>query len=997
MALGLKGKILFRRASIIALGPVLLAGFLRAASVPAPAPKCPERQLSCPAKFITCMAWDKFRQCVWVGTEGHGIYEYRPWARQGKRWLHFSKANGLSDNSCYAIAIDDKARVWAGTDRHGVDVFINRNKPWQRYDVLPLVHKGRFGPLGSHPFCIGVDPYTHAVWLGTEAGISIYSTRRHDWHYLTVANGLPSNQINAIGFLPQGKVIVGTQCEGLDIGTPERHRPLLSKGEMVLSTLPGFRDPYKWRVITGPFHTPASATGDGLPDSLINAIATSRVAQGVHGELSAYQIARAARHQSLYVGTDSGLAVSRNGGASWRFEQGRDYAARVLGLFHPPAGFHAPPEAQLANLLSGEHITCIARDAAGNLWLGFWRDGCMVISPHGQHIYRTDGDPRFAKVDSYVQAILPLPNGKVLVGRYGHGVSVINPGKLADWLKPANGTPLAQITAPNRMLMPVMVSYPKAAAVPSVQQIVALRNALVKIRPDRSTAPEIISLSDDWRTRGNELDNYGRLQGYLGAMNHIIDQFTSEAGWFHASCEGYMNQYWNPKDGIRRWVSNKFTTDPRALENPSTGSRTMSSWDDHGEAYSPTIDGPNLYFTLALPPGTYVMSLYFVNDDAHAGAWNRPRDYGIQIRPTKRLSLESYGKLPFNGGPGVRAFASAAVYSAARVANFFNGVYKRFLVVLPAAGGRMLTIRVDRNHSTNTITSGIFIDRLFALPKQRVVPPLVLEHRPFRSWQQWRRTPIPSEEVAEVAKIFYRGDLLQFKLGHGMTRHMVYQDAMSTARQEILSRDVLRPHPRPLPTPPVPQQLIQQLREAAPANRWRILHKIGQAQAAFRHRLWATPAGCRELLRLFEAHLSPADLAVQAVMRQLLYLRQADAGAFVTDARPAVVELCHFLLMGGPGSRAAADLVGKRPAAGWPVFSRYYLASLAADVGMPVAAEHIYFRTDNYQLFGYSWESKHKKEKLPQDGVAYQRLFRRWTQKQQERKMLKWPERQNNG
>ncbi|MGC9261759.1 MAG: ligand-binding sensor domain-containing protein, partial [Phycisphaerae bacterium] len=506
----------FLVAALVAASPVFAQGADVGGQRPAakPALPSPERQLSCPAHFITCMAWDKFRGAAWIGTEDYGVYEYRPWAWQGKRWVQFSKANGLSDNSCYAIAVDDKARVWAGTDRHGVDVFISRNKPWQRYDVLPLVHKGRFGPLGSHPFCITVDPYTHAVWMGTEAGISIYSTRKHGWNYLTVANGLPSDQINAIGFLAEGRVIVGTQCEGLDIGTPEPSRQVAGKN-MVLSAMPGFRDPYRWQVITGPFHTPDMASGSGLPSSLINAIAVSATALPT-ARLSAYQLARAARHQRIYVGTDSGLAITRNGGQSWRFEQGRDYAARVLGLFHPPADFRAPPQAQLANLLSGEHITCVARDAVGNLWLGFWRDGYMVISPHGHHIYRTDGDPRFAKVDSYVQAILPLPNGKVLIGRYGHGISIINPDKLAKWLRPGRNVQLARIDRPSRMLMPVMVKFPKAAAIPTPRQIVALRNALLKIKPDNSTAPEIIPLSDDWRTRGRELGSYGRLLGFLG-------------------------------------------------------------------------------------------------------------------------------------------------------------------------------------------------------------------------------------------------------------------------------------------------------------------------------------------------------------------------------------------------------------------------------------------------------------------------------------------------
>ncbi len=669
------------------------------------------------------MAWDKFRHCMWIGTEGHGVYEYRPWASGGKRWLQFSKTNGLSDNSCYAIAIDDNARVWAGTDRHGVDVLTSSRKPWQRYDVLPLTHKGRFGPLGSHPFCIAVDPYTGAVWLGTEAGISIYSTRRHAWRYLTGANGLPSDEINAIGFLPQGRVVLGTQCNGVDIGTPEARRR--RESQMVLSSLPGFRDPYRWQVITGPFHTPDSATGRGMPSSLINAIAVPLTALPT-ARLSAYQTARAARHQHIYVGTDSGLAISHNGGQSWSFEQGRDYAARVLGLFHPPAGFRAPPQAQLASLLSGEHVTCVARDAAGNLWLGFWRDGYMVISPHGHHIYRTDGDPRFAKVDTYVQSILPLPNGKVLIGRYGHGVSIINPKHLAAWLNPGKRVKLFSITRPSRMLMPVRVQYPQAAAIPTVKQIVALRNALLHVKPDKSTAPEIIPLNDDWRTRGSWIDHYGRMWSLQYSMTGL-----DTGGGYDDVCflrsDAWANTHWRAKEAARHWLVTGWrnSTDPRTLQDLFHGGRTQASDDDHGETYPAAVNGPNLYQTIDLPAGSYILSAYLLNDDAHAGGWNRCRDYVVQVSNTPELApaIPRIGWYEKNHIQPAGAFSRSRPTAISRCGNFWGGVYKRFFVRVAPAGIRYrglkmgcITICIRRNYSLNAICEGLFIDPLGRLP-----------------------------------------------------------------------------------------------------------------------------------------------------------------------------------------------------------------------------------------------------------------------------------------
>ncbi|MGC8553643.1 MAG: ligand-binding sensor domain-containing protein, partial [Phycisphaerae bacterium] len=374
------------------------------------------QSIHCPARFIMCMAYDRFRNAVWIGSEGSGIYEYRLGsAAAGNRWRHFSKNSGLADNSCYAIAVDRQGRVWAGTDRHGVDVYAGHAKGWMRYDVLPLRDKAAsFGPLGSHPTAMAVNPKTGSIWIGEEAGISIYRPQTHTWNYLTVANGLATNQIAAIGFLPHGRVLVATQCDGLLIGRPKVH-PSRQGNSGVLSALPEYANCYRWEHINGPFNTPRTAFGNGLPSALTNALF----------------IASKGR---CYLATDSGLAVSEDGGQSWRFEQGQDYAARVRGEFHPPLGFRAPPQRVLNKLLPGEHITSVAADALGNLWLGFWRNGFAVMNPKTGQIYRTSGQVpvgpghagKHASADAnpfnYANCLLPLPDGKMLVGYYGGGV-----------------------------------------------------------------------------------------------------------------------------------------------------------------------------------------------------------------------------------------------------------------------------------------------------------------------------------------------------------------------------------------------------------------------------------------------------------------------------------------------------------------------------------------------------------------------------------------------
>ncbi|MBI2194703.1 MAG: hypothetical protein HYU36_22210 [Planctomycetes bacterium] len=134
----------------------------------------------------------------------------------------------------------------------------------------------------------------------------------------------------------------------------------------------------------------------------------------------------------------------------------------------------------------------------------------------------------------------------------------------------------------------------------------------------------------------------------------------------------------------------------RVLVNPVNGGRRQANWDDHAEGYSPWFnrDGPHLYLELELPEGQFLLSLYFVNADAHWGGVNRFRDYLIQVKN----SSPKYGDAP----GWERDFEGAATLAESRVHDFYSGVYKRFLVQGPAS----LALRIHKGYSLNTVLSG---------------------------------------------------------------------------------------------------------------------------------------------------------------------------------------------------------------------------------------------------------------------------------------------------
>src|ERR1051325_5575996 len=68
-------------------------------------------------RFALCGAVDH-KGLLWIGGEDNGV-----WMRDSATWRHFTTAEGLADDSVYAIAVDLRGRVWVGHLRNGVSVY----------------------------------------------------------------------------------------------------------------------------------------------------------------------------------------------------------------------------------------------------------------------------------------------------------------------------------------------------------------------------------------------------------------------------------------------------------------------------------------------------------------------------------------------------------------------------------------------------------------------------------------------------------------------------------------------------------------------------------------------------------------------------------------------------------------------------------------------------------------------------------------------------------
>ena len=620
-----------------------------------------------PGSFIMSLARDSAGN-LWAGTEEHGVWQFSPNLSTNAQWKQFTTKDGLGDDYVYSVAVDKQGRIWVGHLNHGVSVY--NGTRWQNYDVPN-------GPIGERIFKIAVCPVDGDVWLGTSAGLTRYSVSKDEWTHYTKNSGkignrpsLPSDQISAIAFDAKGNIYVGTQCDGVAMA----------------SRAMDYRD---WRK--APLFTTT-----GLPSRLINDLLVSS-------------------NGTLYVVTDGGLAWSNDCGNTWQFRHGRDYPGKIKGLAGgPPPGWS--PSSLPKKLLPEDYITCLAEDAGGVIWLGFRQKGLLPLSGQSNEDLEKIIVQETGKAD-YGRAILPMPDGRPWLASYGGGLL-----RAAEpvWTRTNSA---AKTNAP---VVTVAAPLPLPAVAPELAELNGLLKEIEAVPSVRMTNGTVMPLEDDWRTEGQWLGRYGRFCIVLCA-NWSPKNDVWGAGW-DVMYDARMGLNHRSGDSMRYWVHWLATDQNRCLEMSPTYlhsrvlknlttwevDRRQSEWDDHGETYPTSQDGPHLYCSLSIPEGLYYLSLYDVNKDGHSSR-NKFRDYQISIRPHPgRTALDQHiGKTTI-----IRSFYDITEFNQkpelahGRIVDFWGGVYKRFLV----RGPTKLTIQVHRNYSHNTILAGVMLDLVDELP-----------------------------------------------------------------------------------------------------------------------------------------------------------------------------------------------------------------------------------------------------------------------------------------
>ena len=673
-----------------------------------------------PGKFITALCATD--EAVWIGTEDRGLWRLDlkadPTAKDA--WQQFTSQDTATDH-VYGIAVDALGRLWVGTVNQGVSVY--NGKEWRNYGVLG-------GCSGERVFAIAADkdPKRGNVWIGTDHGLTCWTpapsaplrgdphnTERGGqaaprlassaierggspdpprgtgedssspfapgtWRTYTQADGLPSAQVYAVAVAPTGRVWAGTECDGLAWADP----------------------PYKkWTCIR------ASAERSGDAGELPGV--GEKGAPGLPSNLSNDLLIL--KNGTVVVSTDYGLGIGRAGGMVWTSWQGlskQPYENYTRGL---------------------------AIDSAGGLWIATRHKGlarldlktgevkryqCAAVPPKTEKGKSAPKAPPPSLPDNYVFSVAVTAGGDVWAGTYGGGLARLMTPLAAAPKTSAAASPSAVPVAVNPQSAirnpQLPTPLPEPAGPPTLDQLNTMLADLSKVGPMvRRKEGCAARLGDDWLTRGNWLDRYGRQGAILCAMGGGGNDFN----W------GYRGSTWSYRawigaasrkdDGLRYWVHWMTSEKPQVLQNPILGKRKQSEWDDHGEAYPMSLDGPHTYCAIRIPDGAFRLSLYFFNKDGDSGP-NRFRDYLVTLKATP-MAQEVFDRIATRDPEAERYFQGNPILARARVRDFRSGVYKGFYVNGPGT----YTIKISRNHSFNTICSAVMIDPVGAL--QPLVPP----------------------------------------------------------------------------------------------------------------------------------------------------------------------------------------------------------------------------------------------------------------------------------
>ena len=136
---------------------------------------------------------------VWVGRQRGGLTRVR-FRNGGIASQSYTVANGLAQNSVYAVYESGDGSAWAGTLNGGVSKF--KDGHFTTYTTT--------NGLASNSVSSILETHDGAMWFATPSGLSSFSNGQ--WRTYTTAEGLPSPEVNCLFEDSSGTLWSGTSA-----------------------------------------------------------------------------------------------------------------------------------------------------------------------------------------------------------------------------------------------------------------------------------------------------------------------------------------------------------------------------------------------------------------------------------------------------------------------------------------------------------------------------------------------------------------------------------------------------------------------------------------------------------------------------------------------------------------------------------------------------------------------------------------------------------------
>ncbi len=189
--------------------------------------------------FIESLRLDEANNKLWVGTRHNGLFEYDISKRS------YKKVNEFANDLVSAIALDPSGGVWVGSEKNGLSYLKNsvlthygKQNGLLSSEILSLyfdsleqlyvcTSSGLFQKKKTeetflnHKIVDGVrveaakKDQEGNLWVATAIGAYKQSSD-NSWTHLTTKNGLSTNEISDICFIPEGSIWLATSRGGLD-------------------------------------------------------------------------------------------------------------------------------------------------------------------------------------------------------------------------------------------------------------------------------------------------------------------------------------------------------------------------------------------------------------------------------------------------------------------------------------------------------------------------------------------------------------------------------------------------------------------------------------------------------------------------------------------------------------------------------------------------------------------------------------------------------------